>query len=430
MLRSKSRPKPRPELKRRSGAVLPWLVVCLGVIVSVVAIGLDGGRMMQERRRCQDAADAACIAAGTDMYSTYATSSQTHASHSSSINAALAAAAKFNYANDQTNSIITVNIPPTSGTFAGKANYVETIVQSNLNGSFGVSITGQKLIVRARSVAKGRPMAIGLFALSPNAAGALSLSGNAAVTVTGADVTVNSTNSLAMTTQNNAHLSATAINVASSTSLLGLSLSVTASTGVDPVPDPLAALAEPDQTTATIQRTSALTYSANATHTLSPGIYRGGIALSGNSNTVLQPGIYVLQGGLSVSGNATLTGTGVLIFNTYTDANPMGAFSVAGNGSVNLSAATSGPYQGIVYYQDRDAANPPNVSITANANTQIGGVLYAPTGTVSVSGNGSTSSNILAGGILANKIAISGNSSFTINGGSNLPQIPQINLVE
>jgi hypothetical protein len=97
---------------------------------------------------------------------------------------------------------------------------------------------------------------------------------------------------------------------------------------------------------------------------------------------------------------------------------------------VNLSAATSGTWQGIVFYQDRDAVNPPAVTITGNGNTQIGGVLYAPNATINVSGNGSSSSNVLGGGLLANKIVISGNGSFTIDGGSNLPQIPQINLVE
>ena len=35
--------------------------------------------------------------------------------------------------------------PPTSGSYAGKASYVEIIVQSNLNGSFGKSITGKTL---------------------------------------------------------------------------------------------------------------------------------------------------------------------------------------------------------------------------------------------------------------------------------------------
>ena len=230
-----------------------------------------------------------------------------------------------------------------------------------------------------------------------------------------------------MTVSGNAHAAATWFSVVGSASV-GTAVNHTVTTGADPLSDPLAALAAPDQSTMIIQRTSALTYSANAAHTLSPGIYRGGITLSGNSTTTLQPGIYVMQGGLSVSGNAKLTGTSVLIYNTYTDANPMGAMSVAGNGAINLSAATSGTYQGIVFFQDRNSDL--GVSITGNGSTQVGGIFYAPAATVSISGNGSSTSNVLGGGILANKIAVSGNSSFTIDGGSNLPQIPQINLVE
>ena len=428
MIRTHLRSQVRLGRQRRDGVVLPWLLVCLGVIVSVVAIGLDGGRMMQERRRCQDAADAAAIAAATDMYLTYATSSLPNACRGSSSDAALAAAALFGYSNDQTNSIVTVNIPPTSGTFAGKANYVETIVQSNLNGSFGVTITGQKLVVRARAVAKGRPMAVGLLALSPTAAGALTLSANATVNLNGAPITVNSSDSAALTTTGSGLAIAGAVNVVGNASLLGLSLNVAATTNVDPTPDPLASLATPDQSSMTIQRTSALSYTANATHTLSPGIYQGGITLGGNSTTILQPGIYVVQGGLNITGNANVSGSGVVIYNTYTQANPAAAISIATTGTVNLAAPTSGTYQGIALFQDPTATV--GVSITGNASTQIGGVFYAPSATVSVTGSGTTSANVLGGGILAAKISIGGNSSFTIDGGSNLPPIPQINLVE
>jgi hypothetical protein len=301
-------------------------------------------------------------------------------------------------------------------------------VQSNLNGSFGVTITGQKLVVRARSVAKGRPMAVGLFALSPTASGALTLSANATVNLNGANITVNSNAANALVTNGNGQGIAAAVNIVGGASLLGLSLNVAATTNVDPTPDPLAGLAPPDQSSMTIQRTSALSYTAAASHTLSPGIYQGGISLGGNSVTTLQPGVYVVQGGLSVSGNAQLQGTGVTIYNTYTDTNPMGAIAVSGNGVVNLSAPTSGTYQGITVFQDPNSTL--GISIAGNASTQIGGVLYAPNATVSVSGNGTTSSNVLGGGILAAQISIGGNGSFTIDGGSNLPQIPQINLVE
>jgi uncharacterized membrane protein len=55
----------------RRGAVTFWVVVCLGVIVGVVALGMDGGRMMDERRRAQAAADAAALAGAADLYNNY-----------------------------------------------------------------------------------------------------------------------------------------------------------------------------------------------------------------------------------------------------------------------------------------------------------------------------------------------------------------------
>jgi hypothetical protein len=361
------------------------------------------------------------------MYLTYSTSAQS-GTRTSSVNAALASAARFGYTNDQQNSFVTVNIPPTAGTYAGKSDYVEVIVQSNLKGSFGAAITQQKLVVAGRSVAKGRPMAVGIFATSPNAVGALTISGNIEADVRNASVRVNSNSVLGLLSLNNSRAVTDALQVVGGVSLLGLTLNVAVQTGVDPIPDPLLALDAPDQSNMTVQRTSALSYSAAASHTLSPGIYRGGIALGGSSVTTLQPGIYVVQGGLSVSGNAQLSGNGVLIYNTYTAANPAGSLNFAGTGAINLSAPTSGPYQGIVFFQDRnqDAA----VTLQANASTQIGGVFYAPIATVNVVGNGSTTSNIVAGGVLANKISVSGNGGITIDGGTNLPQIPQINLVE
>ena len=45
--------------KRRHGAVTVWLIVSLGVVIGIVALGVDGGRMMEERRRAQTAADGA-----------------------------------------------------------------------------------------------------------------------------------------------------------------------------------------------------------------------------------------------------------------------------------------------------------------------------------------------------------------------------------
>src|SRR5437588_730687 len=49
--------------ERRRGNVTVWVVVCSAVILGILALGLDGGRMMEERRATQSAADAAALAA-------------------------------------------------------------------------------------------------------------------------------------------------------------------------------------------------------------------------------------------------------------------------------------------------------------------------------------------------------------------------------
>src|SRR5207253_2729993 len=54
--------------RSRRGAIVPWLLLGAGVIIGVVALGTDGGRMLEERRRGQAAADAAALAAGADLY--------------------------------------------------------------------------------------------------------------------------------------------------------------------------------------------------------------------------------------------------------------------------------------------------------------------------------------------------------------------------
>src|SRR5207253_6356020 len=83
-------------------------------------------------------------------------------------------------------------------------------------------------------------------------------------------------------------------------------------TGVTPTPDPYASLAVP---TAPSPTYSAFSSSGGST-TLQPGTYTGGIALSGQASVTLAPGMYYLSGGgLKMSGQSSLVGMGVIIYN-------------------------------------------------------------------------------------------------------------------
>src|SRR5262245_25441063 len=108
--------RPRNPKTRRPGAVLPWVVVALAAIFGIVALTMDGGRLMDERRRAQAAADAAALAAADSLYDRY--SSEHGLDPSGAAAKAARASAKTNgYANDKVNSIVTVNVPPTTGEF-------------------------------------------------------------------------------------------------------------------------------------------------------------------------------------------------------------------------------------------------------------------------------------------------------------------------
>jgi hypothetical protein len=120
--------------------------------------------------------------------------------------------------------------------------------------------------------------------------------------------------------------------------------------------------------------------------TLHPGLYIGGIKISGQAQVTLAPGIYYLQGGgFSVSGQATVTGTDVMLYNA--PAKTSDTISFTGQGNINLTGLAGGIYQGIAIFQDRTTTAA--INLTGQGNLNITGSIYAAGATVNVTGNGS-----------------------------------------
>src|SRR5207245_1285517 len=88
----------------------------------------------------------------------------------------------------------------------------------------------------------------------------------------------------------------------------------------------------------------------------------------------LLSGIYYLKGGgFSATGQGSLTGRDVLIYNAPADVDD--AISLTGTGSVQLTPPTTGTYNGISIFQDRNSGAP--ISITGNGGLQLLGTIYA-----------------------------------------------------
>jgi hypothetical protein len=87
---------------------------------------------------------------------------------------------------------------------------------------------------------------------------------------------------------------------------------------------------------------------------------------------------------MNITGGANANGTEVTFYNTVNaaDTPAYGAISITGASNTSLSAPTSGPLEGILFFQDRNL--PPryvhtvNDTISGDRNTNFVGALYFP----------------------------------------------------
>src|SRR6266542_1525048 len=120
---------PRPW---RRGAVAIQVAVCLSLLMAIVAIVLDGGLLLEKRWQVHTAADAAALAAATDLFQNYNTNQGADPDGTARKSAQTTAAA---HGFTTANSDITIHISPEAaaeGIYAGKAlpaGYVEVIIR-------------------------------------------------------------------------------------------------------------------------------------------------------------------------------------------------------------------------------------------------------------------------------------------------------------
>jgi hypothetical protein len=162
------------------------------------------------------------------------------------------------------------------------------------------------------------------------------------------------------------------------------------------LPDPLRSLAAPDP--------ASLGAGSCAGSVCQPGVYNA--TLSRTSNTTLNPGIYYLKQGISITGSASLTcagscAGGVMLYIAG------GSATLAGGSTINLPAAGSGTYKDIVMFQSRTDSNPVKIAGNAGSSTPIvfGGIIYVPNSTQVTLATGAAT--LTAKAIVAQNIKVS-----------------------
>jgi hypothetical protein len=262
------------------------------------------------------------------------------------------------------------------------------IFNVNGTGSFIQNTSGSPIPAAGDTFENNGVTAPSIIVLDPTTSGALTLDGNASLNFPGV-VVVDSSSPTAISASGKAEFSALAT---------GLTM-----------PDPFAGLSGPPTLNMTCHGAEILSGSAQAT--IPPGIYSQ-INVSGKSSLTLCPGIYIIEGGgLTVTGSASITGNGVLIYNAGSNyPNPGGNFggiTLSGSGTINLSAPGSdGLYPGIVIFQSRQ--NTRALSFSGNAMAGMTGTIYAPNALLSLSGNAQLQASLDVG-----MLNVSGNAALT-----------------
>jgi 6-phosphogluconolactonase (cycloisomerase 2 family) len=277
-----------------------------------------------------------------------------------------------------------------SHAYSGTGSFTITLTVTDKDGGTG---TATLVVAVADSV----------FVLSPHAPGALTDFGNGAVKLPGA-IVVDSDSQTALVASGNAQVSAAQIRVAGGDQIIGnASVSPSPTLYSSPVPDPLAGLAAPAASGMPVP----INLSAQQSLKIYPGVYSQ-IQVSAGASLIMAPGVYVIAGGgFSVSGNASVTGNGVMIFNAGTgysynpttgvvsDGGTYGSISLGGTGTISLSAPAVGqPYSGVLVFQSR--GNTLGLAIGGTGAEGTSGAIYAPAAGVGLSGNADLNSSIIA----------------------------------
>ena len=409
---------------RRDGQAVILVVVAMSILlIGALGLAIDGGQMYAHRQMAQAAADAAAQAGIMNILDgTNATSAHPFGTGTPPIASSVCTTtdartpcvyARNNGFGGTSSDTVTLSFPATvlgvtlsSGNVPAFAVTVKRNLKTGLIRFIGAGATST---ITAKATA-GLVSAVSpscIYALDPSAQNAFKATNGATVALNGCGIAVDSSNSDAVTVSGASTVTASAISIVGGDVISGGGSTTPApTTGAASVPDPFASLPSP-----TVGACNHTNYSPGwGTWALTPGVYCGGINISNGATATFATGTYIINGGsLSLVGGTTDTGSGVMFYLTGTNAT-YGSVNISNGANVTFSGPTSGPYMGVVFYQNRSITSSVNATFSGGVSMKLTGTLYFPTTSVLFS-NGSSVSNVYTA-IVAKQVSFTGGTSL------------------
>ena len=337
------------------------MAIAIVVLLGMASLAVDTGYWRYQQRLEQSAADSGAIAGATEL--AFPAAAEVTA-------AARADAAANGYADGVSNVTVTVNNPPASGSYSGSSDAVEVVVEKR-QPVFFAGIFGLSQSVRVRAVA------------------AKSSAGRTCIYALNGDITLHGGGGGGIEAPTCGILTNVNLNVTGQANVDASSIGYVGDGpggGSYPQAQPQKAVAVADPCP-TIPGCAYLAAHPPAAGTcmpqspppdpLPPGEYCSAFDLG--SVSTFAGGLYVFDQGMSASGNATISGTNVTIYNK-------GGVTLSGKVSVDFRAPTTGTMAGMVYYQPPTDTQAFTVNGKAGTDNFVGG-MYLPTADLTLNGN-------------------------------------------
>jgi hypothetical protein len=390
--------------KRSSEKGQALILILMGIfgILALTALAVDGGNAFADRRHAQSAADTAVLAAalakvnGNDWQTAAATRAE---QNGYPINSSRSTVTIVSPPSDGKYSCAEINNTPPSGDACDE--YIQVVIQSTIDTWFAPIVGVNTITSRVSAVARAQPKVVEPFffghamvSLNPKQCHSVTVAGNSNTVITsdnGAGIWVNSDcatgdqSDIKPNPQQAFFQNGTGQIIAPSLSSVGgiyyntakenFLISSISTIASNPPPHQITSLQinwpQPTCNTAT---------SISGT-TMNPGNYDSTTPFPPTGINQLNPGVYCINNA-SVSINSDLTGEGILLYVK------VGSITVNGNAKVDLRAATTGQYSGLLFYMP--PSNYSDLTVNGGSEDTFQGMILAPVSRCSFTGEGTT----------------------------------------
>lgn len=395
------------------GGVAVSMAVATPAVFAVVGVAADFAAFTMKKGELQAAADAAALAATREL--SVIQTGGAMAAKASTGGGTIEEIAKSYVTSaigDRGGAVSTaVEIDEGSGT-------VKVTVTENWQPFFahflGADITPVASDARAELVGESK---VCIIATTASGLGAVSMTKNSHLEAKGCSIYSNSTNSSGFYLGSGSTIDAELVCSAGGVYDNGGTSTTKVLTDCPPLADPLAGRAPPSFGACDFSKTSI----SSGSVTLQPGVYCGGIAVSGAAKVTFAPGNYIIKDGLFfVKDTASITGQNVGFYLTGT----LSLIQFWGDATIDLSGAEDGDMAGLLFFEDPKSGPFRIHNIRSKHASNLTGTIYLPKGNLLVDPTAAVAEKSAYTAIVAKRLIVDNGPSLVLNTNYGATKVP------